>query len=340
MSLSSLLLLLFVPPLCLLMKGWGIWGWYAFLCVCCGAGNAVLLTLAWRRVKPRSDYEWKMKCLAVPWVFECMWRSVFPSLYLQRFVFWDTPLNSIMVDRTFACVGELAWVYQVSLALRHVDEDVAHSQGRSSRWWIRDSAWLAFLIYVAAEFTSYYNVATTNEWWAGFEVFLDGLSFLVMAPGSFYLLHACPGSVLGSSAKVFCAVMCVVCLVYPAFNFFVDVPMYLERYHTDERQHKHYFHFFDGLVDAAVRRVPTHQVEDWKQDMFWMGAYFLLGAWSGIALMWAPRLPGAAREGLEDLSQLSAQELADEVARLETRLHFFRAEAQSRVATLAPVALG
>ena len=39
-------------------------------------------------------------------------RSVFPSLYLQRFVFWDTPLNAILVDRTWAFVGELAYIYQ------------------------------------------------------------------------------------------------------------------------------------------------------------------------------------------------------------------------------------
>jgi len=49
-----------------------------------------------------------MKLLGVPFVWNCGWRSLLPSLYLQRFVFWDTWLNSILVDRTWACIGELA----------------------------------------------------------------------------------------------------------------------------------------------------------------------------------------------------------------------------------------
>lgn len=65
------------------------------------------------------------------------------------------------------CIGELAWTYQVALALRHVDKEVTGGKG-----WIQASGWLAFLIYIVAECTSYYNVATTNEFWAAVEVLL------------------------------------------------------------------------------------------------------------------------------------------------------------------------
>ena len=59
-----------------------------------------------------------MKYLAVPWVWECAWRSVFPALYLQRYAWYDSPLNSILVDRCVACVGELCWTLQIAIALR------------------------------------------------------------------------------------------------------------------------------------------------------------------------------------------------------------------------------
>ena len=53
--------------------------------------------------------------------------------------------------------------------------------------WIQLSGWLSFFSYVIAECISYYNVATTNEWWAAAEVIVDGLAFLIMFPAALYL---------------------------------------------------------------------------------------------------------------------------------------------------------
>ena len=53
--------------------------------------------------------------------------------------------------------------------------------------WIQLSGWLSFFSYVIAECISYYNVATTNEWWAATEVIVDGLAFLIMFPAALYL---------------------------------------------------------------------------------------------------------------------------------------------------------
>ena len=36
----------------------------------------------------------------------------------------DTPLNAILVDRTWALFGELSWVFQTMTALRHVDKQI------------------------------------------------------------------------------------------------------------------------------------------------------------------------------------------------------------------------
>eukprot|EP00947_MAST-08B_sp_MAST-8B-sp1_P004484 g4484.t1 len=292
-----------------------LWGWYICMVVFCGALNLGLLAARWKDVQVADSYDRAMKWLAVPWVWECAWRSVFPSLYLQRFAFWDTPLNSIIVDRTWACFGELSWTYQIALALRHVDRDItaalssssssssSSSRSRSSSssgggggggggtWWVQASAWLAFFAYVVAECISYYNTATTNEWWAAAEVFVDGLSFLVMAPACIVLLCRCPGKICASSAKIFLLVMSITTVAYPAYNFFVDVPMYMTRYRADQAANKTYLPFLKGLEDAAVTRHVTHRLQDWSGDMSWMIMYFTFGAWSGLALMRGPRLP-------------------------------------------------
>ena len=186
------------------------------------------------------------------------------------------------------------------LALMHVDRNILSVKGQkgscggSSTWWVQASAWLAFLVYIVAECVSYYNVATTNEWWAGFEVFLDGASFLCMAPASIYLLCRCPGKICGSSGKIYLLVMSILCLAYPAYNFCVDVPMYLKRYHADQANNTQYMKFWPGIADASTRRVVTHRLADWSGDMAWMTMYFLAGAWGGIAMMCAPRVKASA----------------------------------------------
>ena len=218
-----------------------VWAWYAFLCIVCAAFNVGYLVYTYVKTPSKDSYGTWMKALAVPWVLECAWRSVFPSLYLQRFAFWDVWMNSIVVDRCWACVGELAWTYQVALALRHVDKQVT-----GGKWWIQASGWLAFVVYILAECTSYYNVATTNEFWAAIEVLLDGAAFFVMAPAAIYLWCKIPGSSI-ASAKGFCLILSLVSTIYPCYNVFVDAPMYMARYKADQAAGKHYFSFLEGL---------------------------------------------------------------------------------------------
>lgn len=120
--------------------------------------------------------------------------------------------------------------------------------------------------------------------------------------------------------------------------------MYLKRYKEDQAKHKKYFEFFEGLHDAAVRRNVTRKYEDWNDDMFWMTAYFLAGAWLGIALMFAPRLRSARddsrsvtmRQMLDDDPSLASnEELSEEVSRLHARIGVLQQEALRR-ASLRP----
>jgi len=272
------------PEVCL--PALTFWHFYSLLCFL-AILNLGLTVYAWKRTASASDaYGTQMRWLALPFVWECAWRSVLPSLYLQRFVVWDTPCNAILVDRTWACIGELTWTYQIALALRTIDIQLSASSSGSK--WIQFSGWLAVFIYVVAECVSYYNTATKNEFWAAIEVICDGASFVVMIPAAVFLTYR-QFSHKWSSGKVFTTILSIVTVVYPLYNFTVDAPMYFQRYKADQAAHKHYLPFFEGLKDSAVTRNMTHNTSDWSGDMTWMIIYFSVGVWSSILLMWAPK---------------------------------------------------
>lgn len=262
-----------------------VFWWYALLC---GAAvvNFVLYALTLRRplsTQPeRRAYERALRALAAPMVVQCAWRGVFPSLYLFRFTFWDTPLNSILVDRTFACVGELSWQAMIALSIMHIDGE----QTKGGTRWVRfTAAVFVFGVYVLAEATSYYNTATTNELWAAVEVVLDATADALAIPAAIALWCRLPaGERLRSSAGVFTLLFTIFAVGYSAYNLGVDAPMYMRRYHADQAAHKHYFPFVAGLRDAAVRRVPTHRVADWREDMTWMAIYFVANPLAAIVV--------------------------------------------------------
>jgi hypothetical protein len=275
--------------------------WYTTL-VAAGVVNIVALVYLTRRPlspDPRHRaYEQKLRAFAVPVVVQCAWRGMFPSLYLQRYTFWDTPCNAILLDRTLACVGELSWNAALATALLHIDALTTHGGTRL----VRTSAFALIATYCAAEATSYYNTATTNELWAAIEVALDAISQMLIAPAALALLRSSlatrrastgaskqtrrfgNGWMGGSSAAVFCLLLLVNATIFPLYNFGVDVPMYMRRYEEDTARGKSYFTFWEGIVDAATRRVPTHRVQDWREDMFWMVAYFVGNPIGAIAL--------------------------------------------------------
>lgn len=113
-------------------------------------------------------------------------------------------------------------------------------------------------------------MATTNEWWAAAEVFVDAVGYVVMAPSALYLIATQDLGGKTSSGTLFCGILAVFCVVYPLYNFFLDVPLYMKRYHADQAAGKTYFPFWAGVEDAATRKTVTHRLQDWEQDLGWM----------------------------------------------------------------------
>ena len=87
--------------------------------------NVILLMRALNE-KPRArdetnaGYETTMKVLCVPMVLVCGFRAWFCEDYASRDVWYDSPLNSILLHRCLAMVAELCWIGQASLAFATV----------------------------------------------------------------------------------------------------------------------------------------------------------------------------------------------------------------------------
>merc|ERR1719240_1547419 len=112
------------------MEFWPWWAviWYTFMCTA-GACNVLAFCIVFSRQTPSIDkqvrwYQWWMRWLAVPVVFVCTWRSVFPNLYPGRYTWYDTWLCSILFARMLATIAEIALVVQIALALTFIDRGV------------------------------------------------------------------------------------------------------------------------------------------------------------------------------------------------------------------------
>ena len=59
---------------------------------------------------------------------------------------------------------------------------------------------------------------------------------------------------------------------------------------SDERNHKQYPPFWDGVHDAFFERYPSKDWSFWQSQVGWQTGYFVLGAQASLWLMRAPRL--------------------------------------------------
>lgn len=229
----------------------------------------------------------RLRLLAVPFVLECAWRSVFPSVYNSRQTFFDTPLNSILVDRTLAAIGEVAWMGQVALALAHLGREL---QLRAfQRRLFSGAGGLIVAFAVIGEVNSYLGTATGNCLFEVIEESFWTSIYILMMPCGLYLYLRCrrlPHARSAINFSLFLFIQGFVMLPYQCGSY---VPMYYSRWRADEAHNVEYRPFWSGLLGAASQRHVTRDWEDWKSEWIWMSVYFSGACWTSILLLWAPR---------------------------------------------------
>lgn len=258
--------------------------------------NVILLMRALNE-KPRArdetnpGYETTMKVLCVPMVLVCGFRAWFCEDYASRDVWYDSPLNSILLHRCLAMVAELCWIGQASLAFATVGGGLPKNGGRYKA----AAVWL-FACIAVAECCSCAGTVTTNRvfflaeesaWVVGFTVFL---------PFAIGLARAVPGdSAAWASAKTFARIISLCACVYVPWGWLSDLPSNYEAWQKDKGTHP-YFGLKAGLEDAVHTRHENRTMGAWGHKLLWMTVYFSAAVWSSIALAAAaPRKRDAAK---------------------------------------------
>jgi hypothetical protein len=122
-------------------------------------------------------------------------------------------------------------------------------------------------------------VLTRNSLGNAIENSIWAASFLIVGIGVCRLLPEFRGPV---------GVALVVAIIgiagYLAFLATVDVPMYLTRWQAERSNGIGPLSLLEGLRDASVRWVVTHDIAEWKDELAWMSLYFSAAVWASLAL--------------------------------------------------------
>jgi hypothetical protein len=257
--------------------------WWALLCAV-SLANVLAWTLSGvalsRRQGRLSADEYTLRrwllLLSFGYVLGCAWRSAMPVFDVPRQVIVDSWLSSVVVGRTVATLAELCFAAQWALLLR------ASSRAAGSAFGERAALAIVPLIAVAETF-SWYSVLSTSNLGHTVEETLWGLCAALLVASLATIWPRCPARM-----RPLLAFWCTAGLVYVAFMFLVDVPMYWSRWLADEAAGRSYLSVAQGLLDVSGRWVVSHRWDDWKGEVTWMSLYFSVAVWLSIALVHAP----------------------------------------------------
>jgi hypothetical protein len=249
--------------------------WWSLLLLVSGANIAVWFYYNYlqepRALGGTSEAD-LMLFLSAAYVFGCAFRSVLPRADIQRICLFDTWLSSVTVGRSVATVAEICFVAQWAIILHQLGTMTGADTTLSA-------AWVIVPLILIAECLSWHAVLTKNYLGNAIENSIWGVSFFVIGIALCRLLPEFKGPV---------AVVLVVAIIgiagYLVFLATVDVPMYLTRWQAERTNGVRPLSPLEGLRDASVRWVVTHDIAEWKDEIAWTSLYFSAAVWASLAL--------------------------------------------------------
>ena len=213
-----------------------------------------------------------MLLFSAAYVFGCAFRSLLPRADVQRICLFDTWLSSVMVGRSVATVAEVCFAAQWAMVLYRLGTMTGADTTLSI-------AWVIVPLILIAECFSWYAVLTKKFLFNAIENSIWGVCFFIIGIGLCRLLPE-----FGGPARVILAITMIGIAGYLAFLAIIDVPMYLTRWRTGIGDSIRPLSPLEGLRDASVRWVVTHDLAEWKDEIAWMSLYFTAAVWASLAL--------------------------------------------------------
>jgi len=267
--------------------------WRALLLVlgCFNACTYAVLVLWEDESAARWSYKSMMRALAFPYVFQTTWRCIFISDYVHRSTISDHPLNSVLVARLLAAVGEFCFgvqlalgIYIASLSTSILPSDVICVLAVSIV--LLDGVGQCCATYGTIMGSTLPFVLEAILWSCIFSI------SLVMA------LSSAEHVEFTTYEGVFLSA--VITLVSPALAYmlFGYCPLCWEAWRKEVHKSRK-----EGLLPAATMqsqsfrskawealtlRVPTQDWRVWEPECTWQTLYFTVGTWSSLGLMVFP----------------------------------------------------
>jgi hypothetical protein len=213
-----------------------------------------------------------MLLLSAAYVFGCAFRSFLPRADVQRICLFDTWLSSITVGRSVATVAEVCFAAQWVIVLHQLSTMTgSHAALRA--------AWVILPLILVAECFSWYAVLTRNFLYNAIENSIWGVCFLIIAIGVCQLLPE-----FGGRAREVLVSAVIGIAGYLAFLATIDVPMYLKKWRMRTIDCIRHPSPLEGLRDASLRWIVTHELAEWRDEIAWMSLYFSAAVWVSLAL--------------------------------------------------------
>jgi len=227
---------------------------------------------------PRISFEHKklQLFLSAGYVLGCAYRSYFPVYDVERIALVDSFASSVIVGRSVATFAELCFAAQWAILLTQVSKASQHPFGITCSQWI-------FSMIVVAELFSWMAVLTTSNIGHVIEEILWGASASLLVANIImvYRMHS-------GAMRRFLSIWGTTGTAYVLYMFLVDVPMYWERWLSDQNTGKAYLSFSAGLMDAATRWSISFHWPHWQSEVVWMSLYFSFAVWISMALTHLP----------------------------------------------------
>jgi hypothetical protein len=222
-----------------------------------------------------------MLLLCAAYVFGCAFRSFLPRADVQRICLFDTWLSSVTIGRSVATVAEVCFVAQWAILLHQLGAMTCADTAVNA-------AWLIVPLILIAECFSWHAVLTRNYLGNAIENSIWAVAFFIVAVGLCRLVPEFDGAI---RAAIVVAIIGIT--GYLAFLATVDVPMYLGRWRAEVASGNRPLSPLEGLRDASLRWIVTHDLSEWKDEIAWMSLYFSGAVWASLALCVCYSVQGA-----------------------------------------------
>jgi hypothetical protein len=252
--------------------------WWGLLTLVSGANIAAWFLLYRYLHAPRTDGFGSasdiglMLFLSAAYVLGCAFRSFLPRADVQRICLFDTWLSSVTVGRSVATVAEICFAAQWAIILHQLGTMTGAGTTLIA-------AWAVVPLILVAECFSWHAVLTRNYLGNAIENSIWAVSFAMVGIGLARLLPE-----FGGPVGVALVTAIIGIAGYLVFLATIDIPMYLARWRAESGGRAGPLSLLEGLRDASVRWVVTHDFAEWKDEIAWMTLYFSAAVWASLAL--------------------------------------------------------